>query len=278
MTELIHDLNTEPEVFVIKDFWEEATGIRTFVFAGTLDSKPGQFCMLWLPGVDEKPFSIARDYDGEIWLTICQVGPATEKLFAMEVGDKVGLRGAFGHGFSATPLRPPLSGGKANIVLVGGGYGTAPLHFTGKAHQAAGSQVTMIIGARSADLLMHQDWCTEAGFRTLIATNDGSAGTEGFTTHVLQDLLANEKIDLVQTCGPEKMMKAIAQMCLEHQVDSEVSIERYMKCGFGICGQCVTESGEKMCQTGPVVAGKKALTYPDFGLFHRGPEGQKIMW
>jgi dihydroorotate dehydrogenase electron transfer subunit len=288
---LHHSLNTEPKAFVIKDFWEEAENIRTFVFEGTLGAKPGQFCMLWMPGIDEKPFSIARDYDGEIWLTICKVGPATEKLFEMQKGDKVGLRGAFGHGFT---ILPPVKGekvncgareaalghqgGSKNIILIGGGYGTAPLHYTGIEHQKNGNNVTMIIGARTKNLVMHQKWCEDAGFRTLIATNDGSLGTEGFTTHVLENLIKEEKIDLVQTCGPEKMMKVIAEMCVENNIPCEVSIERYMKCGFGICGQCVTESGEKMCQTGPVVSAEKALTYPDFGVFHRGSEGQKKMW
>lgn len=285
-----HQLNTEPQAFAIKDFWDEAENIRTFSFEGTLNAKPGQFCMLWIPGFDEKPFSIARDYDGEIWLTICKVGPASEKLFQLKKGQKIGLRGAFGHGFTIIPAKAnkknpvnpfhPLnpSSDKKNILLIGGGYGTAPLHNTGRAHQKNGHNVTMIIGARTKDLVMHQKWSEEAGFRTLIATNDGSLGKEGFTTHILEDLIKTEKIDLVQTCGPEKMMKVIAQMCTEQGIDCEVSIERYMKCGFGICGQCVTESGEKMCQTGPVVPAEKALSYDDFGLFHRGPEGQKKLW
>ncbi len=265
-----HKMNTEPRAFVIDRIWDEAENIRTFVFKGTLNSQPGQFCMLWLPGFDEKPFSIARDYDGEIWLTICKVGKATEYLFSMESGDRVGLRGSFGHGFST------LSNKK--VVLVGGGYGTAPLHNTGKAHQDAGSEVTMIIGARSKNLLIWDKKSEETGFRTLVATNDGSAGIEGFTTHILEKLLSEEKIDLVQTCGPEKMMKAIAEMCIAKNVPCEVSVERYMKCGFGICGQCVVETGEKMCQTGPVVPAEKAMAFADFGVFHRGSEGQRKEW
>ena len=265
-----HQLDTEPRAFVIGRMWEEAENIRTFVFKGTLHSKPGQFCMLWIPGCDEKPFSIARDYDGEIWLTICKVGPATTCLFEMKEGDRVGLRGAYGHGFST------LSNKK--VVLIGGGYGTAPLHFTGKCHQEEGSDVTMVIGARSKNLLIWEKQSQASGFRTLVATNDGSAGVEGFTTHILEDLLSKEKIDLVQTCGPEKMMKAIAEMCIAKGVACEVSIERYMKCGFGICGQCVVETGEKMCQTGPVVTAGKAMTFSDFGAFHRGAEGQRKDW
>ncbi len=265
-----HQLNTEPQAFEIRDTWEEAENIRTFVFQGTLSSSPGQFCMLWVPGFDEKPFSIAKDSDGEIWLTICKVGPMTTQLFTFKKGYKVGIRGAFGHGFSTMKNK--------NVVLVGGGYGTAPLHFTGTRHKQEGSDVTMIIGARTENLLIWEELCQKSGFRTLVATNDGSKGREGFTTHILEDLLAKEKIDLVQTCGPEKMMKVIAEMCVTKKVACEVSVERYMKCGFGVCGQCVTQSGEKMCQIGPVVSAEKALSFEDFGVFHRGPEGQKVMW
>jgi len=265
-----HELNTEPHAFVIDRMWDEAENIRTYVFKGTLGSTPGQFCMLWIPGFDEKPFSIARDDDGEIWLTICKVGPATTQLFKMKEGDRVGIRGAYGHGYSAIVNK--------KVVLIGGGYGTAPLHFIGKCHQDAGSEVTMVIGARSKNLLIWEKESTETGFRTLVATNDGSAGIEGFTTHILEKLLSEEEIDLVQTCGPEKMMKAIAEMCIAAGVECEVSVERYMKCGFGICGQCVVETGEKMCQTGPVVSAEKAMTFSDFGVFHRGSEGQRKDW
>ncbi|MCK5461035.1 dihydroorotate dehydrogenase electron transfer subunit [Candidatus Gracilibacteria bacterium] len=273
MKNIHHQINTEPQAFAIHNMWEEAKNIRTFVFKGTLNSAPGQFCMLWLPGFDEKPFSIARDYDGEIWLTICKVGPATEKLFAFQKGDKIGLRGSYGHGF--TVKKNEIS---KNIVLVGGGYGTAPLHFTGKVHQDAGAKVSMIIGARNKDFLIWEKESKDSGFQTLVATDDGSAGIKGYTTHILENLMEKEKIDLVQTCGPEIMMKIIAQICVKKGIACEVSIERYMKCGFGVCGQCVTESGEKMCQTGPVVRAEKALDYPDFGVFHRGPEGQKKNW
>ena len=268
--ETYHAVNTEPHAFTIDRMWEEAENIRTFVFKGTLHSKPGQFCMLWIPECDEKPFSIARDYDGEIWLTICKVGPATTRLFTMKEGDRVGLRGAYGHGFSTVLNK--------KVVLVGGGYGTAPLHFTGKRHQEDGSNVTMVIGARSKNLLIWEKESRDSNFRTLVATNDGSAGIEGFTTHILEKLLSEEKIDLVQTCGPEKMMKAVAEMCIAKGVECEVSVERYMKCGFGICGQCVVETGEKMCQIGPVVSAEKAMTFTDFGVFHRGSEGQRKDW
>lgn len=267
---LHHTVDTQPMACTIRDTWDEARDIRTFVFESDMTVAPGQFVMLWLPGVNEKPFSVARAENGELWCTICRVGEFTTKLFELEKGDKVGIRGPYGQGFAVQSNK--------KVVLIGGGYGSAPLHFTGTSHQKAGSEVTFIIGARSKDLLIWEQASMDAGFRTIITTNDGSHGVQGFTTDALAQLLEEETIDMVQTCGPEKMMRAIAQMCVQKKIPCEVSVERYMKCGFGVCGQCVTESGEKMCQTGPVVPGSKALTYPDFGAFHRGPEGQKVMW
>ena len=277
MSKIIHQINTEPQTFTIDDWWDEAENIRTYVFRGTLNSKPGQFCMLWIPEVNEKPFSIARDYDGEIWLTICRVGKFTEKLFELKKGDKIGLRGSFGHGFSVKKIEKNENE-KPHIVLVGGGYGTAPLHFCGKEHLKNGAKVSIIIGARNKDLIIHQKWCKQSGFETLIATNDGSAGKKGFTTDVLQELIAKEKVDLIQTCGPEKMMEAIAKISQEKNIKCEVSIERYVKCGFGVCGQCVVSNGQKMCQQGPVVDAEIALKLKDFGSYHRGAEGQIIPW
>ena len=261
-----------PVAFPIARKFESAENVYTFVFDGTVGATPGQFINVWIPGINEKPFSIARDRENEIWLTICAVGPFSKKFCSMEVGEKVGFRGPYGKGFSTPPNK--------TIVLVGGGYGMAPLHNTGVKHVENGSNVIAITGARSKKNVLFVDECKQAGFETHITTDDGTAGYKGFTTEVLERILNEKKIDLVQTCGPEKMMKVIAQMCRENNVECEVSVERYMKCGFGVCGQCTVDgTGERMCQEGPVVDGKYALDkFTDFGHYHRGPEGQKVMW
>ena len=265
-----HSLLTEPHAFAIAGIREEAVGIRTFIFKGSLQAQPGQFAMVWLPDCDEKPFSISRDFDGEIHFTICRVGQFTEKFFTLKIGDRVGLRGPFGRGFQ-------IAKGKS-VVLVAGGYGLAPLFFVAKKAVAAGCRVQIIAGARSADLLFGQDQFAKLGVKFLPTTNDGSAGVKGFSTDLLQSILQNDQVDLVQTCGPEKMMRRVAEICQEGQVPCEVSVERFVKCGFGVCGQCVVDSGEKMCQSGPVVPGEKALGFADFGVFHRGAEGQRVDW
>lgn len=261
-----------PQAVKITDIFDSAENVKTFVLDISLASKPGQFAMLWLPEIDEKPFSIARDDNGEIAFAIAKVGKFTEQLFAKKPGDIVGIRGPFGHGYTILE--------KKNVVLIGGGYGMAPLHNCGLAHQARSCTVTAITGARSAANVLFSKECEESGFRTFITTDDGSAGEKGFVTFVFADLLKTESIDMVQTCGPEKMMKAVTELCIEHDIPCEVSIERYMKCGFGVCGQCVVDgAGERMCMEGPVVSGEYALkNFTDFGQYHRGPEGQKVAW
>lgn len=261
-----------PEIFEIKDKFLSAENVWTFVFEGSLGAKPGQFVNVWIPKVDEKPFSIARDRDGEIWLTVCAVGPFSQAFCKKMPKERVGIRGPFGHGFTILE--------KKTVVIVGGGYGMAPLHNAGMAHIKNGSHVIAITGAKSEKNVLFVEECKKSGFETFVTTDDGTLGEKGFTTSVLERILEKQKIDLVQTCGPEKMMKIIAQMCEKKGIECEVSIERYMKCGFGVCGQCVVDgTGERMCKTGPVVNGHKALNeYSDFGIYHRGAEGQKKMW
>lgn len=262
-----------PKAFTLQRKFLSAENVWTLVFSGTLHSNPGQFANVWIPGLNEKPFSIAKDRDGEIWFTVCAVGPFSTALCAVELGKKVGIRGPYGKGFS---IRPSNN----SVVLVGGGYGMAPLHNVGTAHQDVGNHVIAITGARSKANVLFVEECQESGFETYVTTDDGTLGGKGFTTQVLERLIAEKSIGMVQTCGPEKMMKRVAEICRSKNILCEVSVERYMKCGFGVCGQCVVDgTGERMCQEGPVTNGNHALDhFTDFGSYHRGSEGQKVYW
>lgn len=242
---------------------------KMFTLDCSFGALPGQFVMLWIPELDEKPFSIASDDGKQIKLAIAAIGPFSKALFQKKVGDQVGIRGAFGNSFSVSKNK--------RVALVGGGFGTAPLHFLGKESQKQGSEINMLIGARSNDLLIYEAECKKDNFRVFITTNDGSAGEEGFVTAPLTRLLQKKEIDFVQTCGPEKMMEAVAKLCREHNVPCELSLERYMKCGFGICGQCICDK-KLVCQDGCVFSGEEALSLKDFGSFHRDAEGKKEYW
>jgi dihydroorotate dehydrogenase electron transfer subunit len=263
-----HDI---PVTMPIKRIINEAENIKTYVFEYNLNAKPGQFINLWIPEVDEKPFSIAYADNKEFHLTICKVGPATEKLFEKKVGDYLGIRGPYGTNFNAKP--------NTKIALVGGGYGTAPLYFFGVEAKKIGCEIYFITGARHKSLLTYIEQAIKAGFKTLVATNDGSAGIQGFTTHVLENLLQEEKIDSIHTCGPELMEKALLEIAENHNIPIEISVERYMKCGFGICGQCVVDDlGIPLCKQGPVLSGEKVRKIKEFGVYHRDKNGKKIYY
>ncbi len=152
------------------------------------------------------------------------------------------MRGPFGAGFSAGPGR---------ALLVGGGYGAAPLAFLARVLLACGTKVEAALGARGADDLLFVKRFHSLGAAVHAATEDGSAGARGLITEVVGPLLRAGGIDRLYACGPEAMLDALAALCGETGVPAELSYEAYMRCGIGICGSC--EHGERLvCRDGPV--------------------------
>jgi dihydroorotate dehydrogenase electron transfer subunit len=215
---------------------------RTIMLAldALLEAAPGQFAMLWLPGVDEKPFSIAGA--DPLSFAVSRVGPFSEALHALEPGDPVWVRGPFGTGFSAGPGR---------ALLVGGGYGAAPLHFLAHMLLARRAKVDAALGARGADDLLFIPRFRDLGVPVQVTTEDGSSGAKGRVTEVVGPLLRGGGFDMLYACGPEAMLDAIAALCAETRTPAQLSFEAYMRCGIGICGSC--EHGERLvCRDGPV--------------------------
>ncbi|MBT3949406.1 dihydroorotate dehydrogenase electron transfer subunit [Candidatus Parcubacteria bacterium] len=258
---------------------QENDQVKTFYFDFELNSKPGQFVMLWVPEIDQKPFSVAYDNGKTFGLTVFKRGPLTEKLFEMNVGDRVGISGPYGTWFSLKP--------HTHYIMVAGGYGAAPLGFLAeRLTEEYGVTVDFCIGSRNKDLLLFEERISKIPNTFLhIATDDGSEGHHGYVTDILsqviekrkdaKDLLQNRDV-IVCTCGPELMEKKVLDICNEKDVNCEVSIERYMKCGVGICGQCVVDDlGICMCKEGPVVPKYIANKIKEFGNYHREKSGAK---
>ncbi|MFZ2190392.1 MAG: dihydroorotate dehydrogenase electron transfer subunit [Candidatus Magasanikiibacteriota bacterium] len=261
--------NDTPKHLTISKIETENPFVKTFYFDFNLGSKPGQFVMLWVVGIDQKPFSIAYD-DGKMFgLTIFNRGPATEKLFAMNVGDRVGISGPYGTNFSLQD--------NTHYIMVAGGYGAAPLGFLAEELQKkSGVTIDFCMGARNSDFLLFEERITKIPNTKLhIATDDGSKGHKGYITDLLSDLI--DENSLTCTCGPELMEKKVLDACNEKNTNCEVSIERYMKCGVGVCGQCaIDDLGICMCQQGPVVKRELANQIKEFGKYHRDKSGAKI--
>lgn len=277
-----------PKAIPIKKIITETPFVKTFVFEHALNSKPGQFVNLWIPRVDEKPMSIAFDNGKEFWVTMFAVGNFSKKMHTLKVGDLVGVRGPYGTNFTG-PDGGSFKKGQ-HLVMMGGGYGAAPLYNLTVAAVKAGCKVDFVIGARSKEHLLYIDRIKKLkNVKLFIATDDGSVGVKGYNTMILERLIKEHKakkskgarvskssrVDCVYTCGPEVMMKRISDMCFAAKIPAQVSIERYMKCGFGVCGQCCVDSGgERMCKSGPVVDNVKARKITEFGKYHRDLVGK----
>ncbi|MDD4351666.1 MAG: dihydroorotate dehydrogenase electron transfer subunit [Candidatus Gracilibacteria bacterium] len=250
---------------------KEAAAVRTYWFKHRLDAKPGQFVMLWIPGFDQKPISIAYADKKEFALTVSAIGPATKHLEKMKVGDVLGILGPLG-----TYYKIPA---KKKLVCVAGGYGAAPLYFATLEALQKGCQVDFILGARTKDLLLYQNKLAKTKARVHITTNDGSKGKKGLVTDVLEQLCASKKPFEIMTCGPELMEYGVFQIAEEYKVPCQISIERYMKCGTGVCGSCsVDPQGLRMCTEGPVVDKVLAKMIYEFGKYHRDATGTKIYY
>jgi len=207
-------------------------------------AKPGQFLMLWIPGIDEIPLSILNVGDGQVSVAVKAVGDATRHLHTMQHGDLVGVRGPFGNNFTES---------RGRVLLVGGGTGTAPLLFLARRLATKADKLSFIIGAKTRDeLLFLKDLdsvCSEESI--LGTTEDGSFGIQCLATEPLEDMLDKQNFNMIYTCGPEQMMRKVFDLAEKRRIPMEASLERLMRCGIGLCGSCVIGK-YRVCRDGPV--------------------------
>lgn len=260
----------QPKAMKIAEIFGECQDVKTFTFKEKIKAVPGQIILLWLPRLGMKPFGVSYLDDQSFKVTICQVGPFTEELFKKQVGDYVGIQGPYGHGFRLD---------KKNAVLVAGGYGAAPLAFLAEVLVAQGTKVTLIIGAKSEERLVYRNRFQNSQVKLINTTEDGSCGQKGYATDALTELLKQDKtIDMVYTVGPEMMAKKVIGITDQYHVDCQLSLDRYIKCGFGVCGQCaVDDVGVPICTKGPAFDKEYVKKYiTEFGKYHRDGTGAKI--
>jgi dihydroorotate dehydrogenase electron transfer subunit len=230
---------------------------------------PGQFVMIrTAAGTDpllRRPFSvfeILRDQAGQatgITVLCKRIGPGTSRLYDAAAGDRLGVLGPLGRPF--TTVSPPAEG-----WMVAGGVGLAPFATLTESLAAAGTPARLFYGGRSETDLFYLDWFERRGVRLDLATEDGTRGTHGRVTAPLEAALAAHTADRPLTlyaCGPEPMLKAVAQLAARFGRPSQLSTERIMGCGLGGCYSCVVrvrgENGEthfvRSCLNGPVFDG-----------------------
>jgi len=254
-----------PKVTDILGLKNENKKVKTIKFKHPEKIVPGQFYMIWIPGVDEIPMSVSFIENKVKGITFKKVGDATNALFKLKKGDKIGIRGPYGNGFK-------IEGKKA--IFVAGGTGIAMIAPAVVHALKNNINSTVIIGAKSKEELFFEKRLKNLNIKLYVCTDDGSCGEKGFTTDILEKIIKNEKNPRIYTCGPEIMMKKIVEKFTD--IPIQASLERYMKCGFGICGQCTIGEGIRVCKEGPVFGGETLRKIDDFGKYKKDASGKKI--
>lgn len=214
-------------------------------------AQAGQFIILRIDERGERiPLTIAN-FDrkkGTITIIFMEVGKTTKQLGTMKEGDK--LLNFVG------PLGMPSEIEKfGTVVCIGGGVGIAPLYPVIHALKQASNNVISILGARNEKLLMLEKEIEEFSDEFHICTDDGSKGTKGFVSNVLQNLIdEGKKIDIVWAIGPVIMMKVVADLTKKYDIKTIVSLNPIMVDGTGMCGGCRVSVGSETkfaCVDGP---------------------------
>jgi dihydroorotate dehydrogenase electron transfer subunit len=218
---------------------------------------PGQFVEV---RVDNSPNTFLRrpisinyvDYKlNELWLLIQIVGEGTRKMCELKTGDNINLLVPLGNSFSLPNLKT------SKLLLIGGGVGIAPLLFMGSYLKEMGFSCNFLLGGRSEENLLQLSDFEKFG-TVYTTTEDGTHGERGYVTQ--HSVLSSSNFDLIYTCGPTPMMKAVASYAYKNNIECEVSLENTMACGIGTCLCCVTDSINGhvcVCTEGPVFNIKK---------------------
>jgi dihydroorotate dehydrogenase electron transfer subunit len=254
-----------PRIVKILDVIEESQDVKSFTFQDDFSFFPGQFVMVWVPNVDEIPMSMLNIGDKKA-ITVKRVGEATSAIFKLKPQDRIGIRGPYGTFFESKADR---------LLVIAGGIGIAPLIPLIEDAYKQEKQVTIALGAKTASELVFVDRLKEQCKELHIATDDGSLGFSGFVTDLAREILEKDTINEIFCCGPEIMMKKVVDLAKENDIPCQVSLERHMKCGVGICDSCAI-NGFHVCQNGPVFSGEILLKLSDFGSTKRDASGSRI--
>ncbi|MBT8171781.1 dihydroorotate dehydrogenase electron transfer subunit [Candidatus Bathyarchaeota archaeon] len=248
--------------------------VKTFSFIDKLCGKadPGQFVMVWIPGVDEIPISLSGiESGGNTSITIHGVGEASNTLNQKKEGDIIGIRGPFGNGFVPK---------KGNVMVVGGGTGIGPLMPLVKKLVKIANKVTVMCGVKNKENLLFfntlKKICSGIKTEIIFTTEDGSFQHSGLITDQVKNQLKTQNFDLIYACGPELMMYKIFILSEQHKIPIQVSLERIMRCSIGLCGSC--QLGKiRVCKDGPVLNSEQLRSIKEeFGKFRLDQTGKKI--
>jgi dihydroorotate dehydrogenase electron transfer subunit len=224
------------------------------------NAKAGQFLDIRVNHTDKpllrRPLSIHSAKGIKVSVIYEVIGPGTQALSLRAPGELLDVIGPLGNGFEY--LRIAKKSPRQRVVLVAGGIGVAPLVLL--AEKLKLSKPLVLVGATTKRKLLCEKEFKNLGCSVKISTDDGSLGFKGRVTDLLKVNLAQGGFSNIFACGPEPMLKSIARIADEENLNSQLSLETHMACGIGACLGCVitTKSGyRRVCKDGPVFSGKE---------------------
>jgi len=265
-----------PYICTIERVVDETPTVRTLYFHDSVldDVLPGQFAMVWIPGVNELPMSVMVGKDHfEVGFTVRKRGESSTALYNLKVGDKIGVRGPYGNSFDIKTDN--------TLLLIGGGTGLVPLmrliKYAGALSYYTVPEITVLMGSRTKEEVFFEKVAKEltpkdSHVKVISVTEDGSYGEKGYVTDVLEKLLEENEYDAIYTCGPELMMYKVVKLANEKGIFVQASLERMMKCGVGICGSCCVNE-DLVCRDGTIFDGQHLAKNSEFGHFERTKSG-----
>ena len=263
--DLVLDITrNKTDLVKIESIIEHSPEIKSFKIRSERISqayRPGMFVILWLPDIDFLPMSISNIEGNLIEITVQKIGEGTTKLFDLKVGDNIGIRGPFGNSWNYEDA--------SNILIVGGGMGIAAITSLIEPLKHNRKNVYVTIGAQDKTSLIFADRLIELIPNTTCTTDDGSFGRKCYVTDTIEDIITNNNIDLIITCGPEVMIKKVLDLAESKNIKIQASLERKMKCGVGLCGSCCigVDNDISVCKDGPIFNSEQLRTFPQFGSY-----------
>jgi dihydroorotate dehydrogenase electron transfer subunit len=259
-----------PTICKIENVIDDTPTVRTLIFSDKKMSQvqPGQFAMVWVPGINELPMSVMiSEEEGKAAFTIRRLGKASTGLYNIGVGENIGIRGPYGNSFT-------IKEGK--LLLVGGGTGLVPL-IRLLTFVKPTDNVTVLIGAKTKNEVFFDDLTNRIleknQHKVIVVTEDGSFGEKGLVTDLVEKITNENEFDAIYTCGPELMMYKTVKISNNKGIFVQASLERMMKCGIGICGSCCM--GEDLiCRDGTIFDGDHLLSNKEFGHSFRNKAGE----
>ncbi|MCF0135093.1 MAG: dihydroorotate dehydrogenase electron transfer subunit [Lachnospiraceae bacterium] len=240
-------------IFTIQSNENIALNVYKMVLTGDTGAitAPGQFVDIMLEGYFlRRPISVCDCVDGKLTLIYKVVGKGTEAMAGLEAEQKLDLLTGLGNGYDLTACRN-------HALLIGGGVGVPPLYMMARELREMGKEVSVILGFNKAKEIFYQKEFEALGAHTYVATADGSVGTKGFVTDVMNSV--DIPYDYFYCCGPEPMLKAVYNAS---KTGGQFSFEERMGCGFGACMgcSCKTKYGNKrICKDGPVLTKEEII-------------------